>query len=61
IIGFDGLYDFFSEERMVSTIIQDVEGIARTTVEVLFDISNGRRPSLVCLPVTYGKGPTTRD
>ena len=61
IIGFDGLYDFFSEERMVTTIIQNVEEIARATVEVLFDISNGRRPSLVCLPVTYGKGPTTRD
>ncbi len=61
LIGFDGIIDFYSKDYICSTIVQPVEQIARTCVTSLLSMDKDTPPSLVCLPVSYAKGPTTRD
>ena len=61
IIGFDGLKTFWDDAYPVSTIAQPVEQLARTAVDTLLSISTSQHASLICLPVTYIVGRTTRD
>ncbi len=61
IIGFDGIRAFGSLEYLVSTIVQPVKEIAEACVSMLFSHDRRLIPPLVCLPVHYQYGGTTRD
>lgn len=61
IIGFDGLRRFDTGEFYCTTIIQPVERIAETCVDMLLREDRTGIPNLVCLPVTYGFGGTTKE
>jgi LacI family transcriptional regulator len=61
IIGFDGVRRFGGEELYCSTIVQPVEEMARTSVDLLLGGDRSHIPALVCLPVRYAPGGTTRE
>lgn len=61
IIGYDGLRKFSSEELYCSTIVQPITQIAETCVDLLLESDRTHVPSLVCLPVTYAPGGTTKE
>lgn len=62
MIGFDGIRHFYDRDYCCSTIVQPTEDIAETSVDLLLDDSTrGRKTPLICLPVTYAAGGTTRD
>lgn len=61
IIGFDGIRRFGSESLYCSTIVQPVQKIAETSVDLLLEPDRSKVPSLVCLPVSYAPGGTTRE
>ncbi|MDE5746857.1 MAG: LacI family DNA-binding transcriptional regulator [Acetatifactor sp.] len=59
VIGFDGIRKFGDSEYMCSTIVQPIQEIAQTCVDLLLRESTAARPLLMCLPVTYAYGGTT--
>ena len=59
VIGFDGCRHFGDLELTCSTIVQPVDAIAETCVNLLLNGDRAQMPSLVCLPVTYEYGGTT--
>lgn len=62
MIGFDGTRYFFDREYSCSTIVQPVETMAETAVELLLNESmSSCKTPLICLPVTYAAGGTTRE
>lgn len=61
IIGFDGIRQFGTGALYCSTIIQPVRKIAETSVDLLLAKDRSNVPALVCLPVTYAFGGTTRE
>ena len=61
VIGFDGIRHFGNEEYVCSTIVQPVQEIAEMCVELLTRESLSAKPPLVCLPVSYACGGTTKD
>lgn len=61
VIGFDGIRHFGDEDYVCSTIVQPVQEIAEMCVELLVRESLSTKPPLVCLPVSYAYGGTTRD
>ncbi|MDE7243536.1 MAG: LacI family DNA-binding transcriptional regulator [Oscillospiraceae bacterium] len=61
IIGFDGIRRFGGESLYCSTIVQPVQKIAETSVDLLLDKDRANAPSLICLPVAYAPGGTTRE
>ena len=61
MIGFDGINDFWTEKLICSTIVQPVEQIARVAVQSVLNYEPSTTPSLICLPVRYQAGPTTKD
>ncbi len=61
VIGFDGIRHFGNEDYVCSTIVQPVQEIAEMCVELLVRESLSTKPPLVCLPVTYAYGGTTKD
>lgn len=61
IIGFDGVRWFETEERVCSTIVQPIAQIAETSVDLLLNKPPEQLPALVCLPVSYAPGGTTRE
>ena len=61
LIGFDGLRHFVTEDYWCSTIVQPVARLAETAVDLLLQEDRSNLPSLVCLPVTYASGGTTRE
>ncbi len=61
IIGFDGSQHFGTEGLYCSTIVQPVEKIAQTCVEFLLTKDRSSIPALICLPVSYAAGGTTRE
>ena len=63
IIGYDGLqlFGFEEEDYYCSTIAQPIKQMAETAVDLLLNPDRSRLPALVCLPVEYKKGSTTRD
>lgn len=61
IIGFDGILHFDRDEYKCSTIVQPVERIAETCVDMLLSKDRSYFPALVCLPVTYAAGGTTKE
>ena len=62
LIGFDGIRCFNSEgDLFCSTIVQPVRQMAETAVDVLLNRDGAQLPALICLPVTYAPGGTTRE
>ena len=60
VIGFDGLRTFGDMDYYCSTIVQPVDAIAETCVEVVLNENRANTPSLLCLPVRYAYGGTTK-
>lgn len=61
VIGYDGIRMFGNQEPVCSTIVQPVADIAETCVNMVLSKDFTALPSLVCLPVTYLPGGTTRE
>ena len=61
IIGFDGIRRFGGESLYCSTIVQPIERIAESAVDLLLTKDRSNIPALVCLPVTYAPGGTTKE
>ena len=62
LIGYDGVRCFDSEgELFCSTIVQPVRQIAETAVDMLLREDRTKLPALICLPVSYAAGGTTRE
>ena len=61
VIGFDGIRMFGDQELTVSTIVQPVQEIAETCVHTVLSKHLSNVPSLICLPVHYEYGGTTRE
>ena len=61
IIGFDGVRHFGDLEYTCSTIVQPLEAIAANCVELVLSPRSENAPALICLPVSYGWGGTTRE
>ncbi len=61
IIGFDGIRRFDNGKFYCTTIIQPVDKIAETCVDMLLREDRSQVPSLLCLPVSYGFGGTTKE
>ena len=61
IIGFDGIRRFGGESFYCSTIVQPVQKIAETAVDLLLAKDRANIPALVCLPVSYASGGTTKE
>jgi len=61
VIGFDGVQMFGEREYICSTIVQPVQEIAEMCVELLLQENMAAKPPLVCLPVSYACGGTTRE
>lgn len=61
VIGFDGVRLLGDYEYLCSTIVQPVPEIAQLCVGLLLQESFSVRPPLICLPVSYAYGGTTRE
>ena len=62
LIGFDGIRSINSEGDFIcSTIVQPIRQIAETAVDILLNEDRSKIPALICLPVTYAYGGTTRE
>ena len=60
IIGFDGIRSFGTLDFAVSTIVQPVQEIAEACVSTVLSKHLSNVPSLICLPVKYAYGGTTK-
>lgn len=60
VIGFDGVKAFGIGDYFCSTIVQPVQDIAEMCVELLLQEKMHTKPPLVCLPVSYAYGGTTK-
>lgn len=61
MIGFDGIQAFGDGDYICSTIVQPVQEIAEMCVELLLQENMTTKPPLVCLPVSYMYGGTTKE
>jgi LacI family transcriptional regulator len=61
IIGFDGITNFGTDKPYCSTIVQPVKELAEAAVNVLLNDDRPTLPALMCLPVRYQPGGTTKD
>lgn len=61
VIGFDGTRMFGDQAYVCSTIVQPVPDIAETAVSMVLSNDFRGLPPLICLPVRYQPGGTTRD
>lgn len=62
MIGFDGIRGFNAEgDLFCSTIVQPIQQIAETAVYILLNEDRSQLPGLICLPVSYAAGGTTRE
>lgn len=60
LIGFDGIRYLGMGDPVCSSIVQPVEEIAEMAVEILLQDKSYARPPLICLPVEFREGGTTR-
>lgn len=60
VIGFDGIRMFGNLGYVVSTIVQPVQEIAEACVSTVLSKHLSTVPSLICLPVHYAFGGTTK-
>ena len=61
VIGFDGIRMFGDMEYIVSTIVQPVQELAEACVTTVLSKDLSSVPSLICLPVHYAFGGTTKE
>lgn len=61
LIGFDGTALHMGRTPECSTIVQPLPLLADTCVDILLKEGKSDLPSLLCLPVSYAPGGTTRD
>jgi len=61
VIGFDGIRMFGNMDYIVSTIVQPVPEIAEACVNTVLSKHLSAMPSLICLPVHYAAGGTTKE
>ncbi len=61
LIGFDGIRRFGGQGLYGSTIVQPVQRMAETAVDILLAKDRSTAPALVCLPVSYAPGGTTKE
>ena len=61
MIGYDGIRQLGDLELTCSTIVQPVDAIAETCVDLVLGGKRDQTPSLICLPVHYEPGGTTRE
>ena len=61
VIGFDGIRMFGDQDYICSTIVQPVPQLAEMSVNMVLSKDFSALPPLVCLPVRYQPGGTTRD
>lgn len=60
IIGYDGIRLFGNGDYLVSTIVQPLQEIAETCVSTILSEDFSSRSSLICLPVEFAYGGTTK-
>ncbi len=60
IIGFDGVRNFGDLDYTCSTIVQPLESIAANCVDLVLSPRGENSPALICLPVSYAYGGTTK-
>ncbi len=60
IIGFGGIRSFGDLEFDSSTIVQPLEELAETCVNLVLNHRPEKAPALICLPVRYAYGGTTK-
>ncbi len=60
LIGFDGCRAFGDLELTCSTVVQPVREIATTCVGMVLHETDHLLPSLICLPVRFAPGGTTK-
>ena len=61
VIGFDGLLDYINYQPYCSSIVQPVDRIAETAVDIVLSKDRASLPARTCLPVEYRPGGTTRE
>lgn len=61
IIGFDGIRRFDTGGYFCTTIVQPVDKIAESCVDMLLREDRANGPNLVCLPVSYAYSGTTKE
>lgn len=61
LIGFDGIRSFPTNRFYCSTIVQPIDRLAETCVDILLREDRNNLPSLICLPVAYAAGGTTKE
>lgn len=61
IIGYDGIKQFGSDNYYCSTIQQPLYEMANAAVDILLTPDQNIKPALVCLPVSYCYGGTTKS
>ena len=61
MIGFDGSRHFGDLELICSTIVQPIDEMAETAVNLVLSDKRSQAPALICLPVHYEAGGTTKD
>lgn len=61
LIGYDGIRRFDTGKYFCTTIVQPVDKIAESCVDMLLRKDRSNIPSLVCLPVTCAYGGTTKE
>lgn len=60
IIGYDGIPQFGLDTYYCSTIKQPLEQMADTAIDILLNEEKSNAPALICLPVEYCEGGTTK-
>ena len=60
VIGYDGIRHFGDLDYTCSTIVQPVEEMAEVCVDLVLEKADTKSPSLICLPVHYAFGGTTK-
>ena len=61
VIGFDGLRILGDQEPVCSSIVQPISDLAETAVSIVLSNDFTGCTPLICLPVSYRPGGTTKD
>ena len=61
IIGYDGIPRFGFDDYACSTILQPLGQMAEAAIDIVLSDDRSNAPALVCLPVEYRFGNTTRS
>ena len=56
-----GVLDYINYQPYCSSIVQPVDRIAETAVDIVLSKDRASLPALTCIPVEYRPGGTTRE